>query len=155
MKNRHNYEDNERFAIIMMCVEARDFAFTEACHKVLLKLQPGASILQVPMLIASRLGTLESGCIVPQKRSSNNAAIMKKNLDLAGWNLGKCTMDLVNIAYTCDLKFDGDGRLYFEDVDTVLEQTSAKNLLYNHVLETCKELDMIYHGYTMDIHWTC
>ena len=50
---------------------------------------------------------------------------------------------MANVAFTLDLEFDSEGRIYFNDLEAVLDKLSAKNLLYNHLYLTLRELDLI------------
>ena len=151
---KHEYLAKERVGVISMCVIARDSAFCEAALKVLKAKQP--SVPELPVLIACELGTLHAASIIPVKRSALHNEYIAKNYDLASWNVGKCTGDLINICYTLSLSFDCRERLYTEQLHDIAAKTSAKNLLYNHLLLTFRELDLITldpkhladHGYT-------
>ena len=151
---KREYLAKERVGVISMCVIARDSGFCEAAFKVLKAKRP--SVLELPVLIACELGTLRAASIIPVKRSAIHDEYIAKNYDLASWNVGTCTGDLINICYTLSLSFDSRERLYTEQLHDIAAKTSAKKLLYNHLLLTFRELDFITfdpnhladHGYT-------
>ncbi|CAK0851553.1 unnamed protein product [Prorocentrum cordatum] len=85
--------------------------------------------MRVPLEVAKRLGTLHAGSVIPPKRSSRGGLI-KKNLDLASWNVGKCSETLTLLVAAL---YDHEGLVQAREVETLCDCTSAKHLLYNHV----------------------
>ena len=72
---------------------------------------------------------------------------MRQNYDLVSWSVGRCTSDLVTIAYNLDIPLNTRGQTWVEFIETIVSKTGAKCLLYNHTLETLKTLDLITDDY--------
>ena len=144
---RHKYTHRERLAVAEMCVIGRELQFVEAVDHVLRTQQAPLSLALLPIKVAQKLGTLQAASILPAKISSNNQGTMRKNYDLVSWSVGRCTSDLITIAYNLDIPLNRQGQTWIEFIDTTISKTSAKHLLYNHTLETLKELDLISDDY--------
>ena len=144
---RHKYTPRERLAVVVLCIIGRELQFVEAVNHVLRTQQAPMPLPLLPLKIAKRLDTVQSASILPAKVSAKNDKIVRKNYDLVSWSLGRCTGDLVTIAYNLYFPLNSRGQTWIEFIETIISKTSAKCLLFNHTLETFKELDLISDDY--------
>ena len=125
---RSPYTAKETVALVALTVASRDYTFTKTL--VDLALSKKFDLFRLPYEVAKKLGTLQAGTVVPKRRSSKGGSI-KRNLDLASWNVGKAACTLTKLMAQMELV--SWELVPVAAVTDLCESTDAKHLLFNHM----------------------
>lgn len=147
------YQFAQQMAVASLTLVSRSRQFAQALEEHVNALPPRkrscvdavpSDLLQLPLRVAEKLGTLRTGAIVPARKLLNGKR-KQPNLDAASWNVGRATGDFVNLAVAASALFGVgvDSRpVTLGEVQVLAKKTSCCNLIENHFVEALRALDL-------------